>query len=67
MGCLASEGTTAKRSFAVSGSIKSSTSVESKEAVGVVKKCIDSVVDMERVQAASECVGSPRFSPITQK
>jgi hypothetical protein len=44
----------AKSSFAVSGSIKSSTSVESKEAVEVFKKCIDSVVDMERATAAGD-------------
>ena len=54
MGYLASEGTSAKRAFAVSGSIKSSTLAESKEAVGVVKKCIDSVVDMERAVAAGD-------------
>jgi hypothetical protein len=54
LGCLASEGTSAKRAFAVSGSIKSSTLAESKEAVGVVKKCIDSVVDMERAVAAGD-------------
>jgi len=54
LGCLASEGTMAKSSFAVSGSIKSSTSVESKEAVEVFKKCIDSVVDMERATAAGD-------------
>jgi hypothetical protein len=54
LGCLASEGTSAKRAFAVSGSIKSSTLAESKEAVGVVKKCIDSLVDMERAVAAGD-------------
>jgi hypothetical protein len=54
LGYLASEGTSAKRAFAVSGSIKSSTLAESKEAVGVVKKCIDSVVDMERAVAAGD-------------
>ena len=54
LGYLASEGTSAKRVFAVSGSIKSSTLAESKEAVGVVKKCIDSVVDMERAVSAGD-------------
>ena len=54
LGCLASEGNSAKRAFAVSGSIKISTLAESKEAVGVVKKCIDSLVDMERAVAAGD-------------